>query len=249
MALPRIGMPDNLVIFSQGGTRAALNVALYPEFRHVQGAPEFSETKGDRAAAQREAFAALLIARQTAPFGDQPRIYLGEDSQRFLYGRAKRENEMDCDVVGHVMHSSSYSYLLGEGKGADLTKAFDQMSCAASLLRPRGVIGGGYIVTNNLRWLEWDMAKKQWVGMLNSLHNARLTEDVLDAAQSADPPLMTDKLYLVDSPHDTTQSLPSWCINPRMEYNEIYVQDRSRPGSRTLRKLLLGNGPVRLVYV
>ncbi|MCU0227021.1 MAG: hypothetical protein MUF01_05240 [Bryobacterales bacterium] len=248
MPLPRMSMPRDLLHFTHGGSGVALNTKRYPEFLHVRGVPEFAAIKGDQEAALREAFATLLIARRFAAYGDQQAIYLGEESVRFLYGGSKKSGDQDCDVVGKVL-AGGYGLVLGEGKGADLAKAWSQFCSAAERLKGRGVLSGGVIVTNSLRWMEWSTARNQWVGMMNNVPDEKITQNVAHAVSEAKPPLMKDKVYLLDSPWEDGHQLPSWCINPQSGPVEIYFHSRTSPGERNARKLMLGAGAVRLAYV
>lgn len=241
-------MPRDLVHFTHGGSGVALNSTQYPEFLRVKGVPEFAAIKGDRDAALREAFAALLIARQFAAHGDQQEIYLGEESVRFLYGGSKSSGDQDCDVVGRVL-KGGYGLVLGEGKGADLAKAWSQFVSAEALLRGRGMVSGGLIVTNSMRWIEWSIQHNQWVGMFNNRIEDKITQNVSAAVASAKPPLMKDKIYLLDSPWEDGHQLPSWCINAQRGPVEIYFHARTGVGERNARKLMLGAKPVRLAYV
>jgi hypothetical protein len=243
-------LPENLVSFCDGGTRVQLNVTRYRQFARVVGSPEMASVKPDRSAAEREAYAALLLANLLHTPGAGQCVYLGKEAAHFLYGRANHANEMDCDVVARVLYRGSYGFALAEGKGSDLAKAHRQFQSAQSLLRKRGAVHEANIVTNNLRWLEWNQQRRQWEGQINNRFDRKITEDIQEAVLAENPPLLTDKLYLLDSPHADGQLLPGWCVNrDGIAGDIIYVHDRSGTGLRTLRKVLVGAGPIHLVYV
>jgi len=243
-------LPNDLITLQNGGAEAVLNRQRYPEFQGVQGEPTYSHNKPQDA--MREAFAALKVAAKRASSGNRQQIYLGDPAIELLYGRAnKKKDEQDCDVVGYVLQGGSYGYVLGEGKGADVLKAKKQLDAALDLIRARktdpGPVFGAVLVTNRLRYLEWNEVRKQWVAYVNNSEEQHITARLQQNVRIARPTLQQDRVYLLDGSDD---GLPVWNIVRGPQPFTIYIHDR-RPGTErgTFRPLSFGAGTIELHYM
>ena len=250
MPLTRLPIPADLITLEQGGTVARLNRQRYEAFNRVEGEPGTATPD----AARREAFAALHLANKLAPQGLGQCVYLGDAAVQFLYGRDKRATEQDCDVVARVLQGTSYCYLLGEGKGADILKATAQFETAIRLLAARtadaGPVNGAVVVMPRLRYLEWSGRPPRWVAYLDGVEEPRITARLQPNIARARPTLQPERVYLLDGPEDDQHRLPSWCINPTSAQPfTVYVHER-RVGDRgQFRPLHIGQGPLQIYYV
>ncbi len=250
MPLTPASLPNDLITYQNGGAEAVLNRQRYAEFEAVQGEPAYSQNKPQDA--MREAFAALKIAAKRASAGNRQQIYMGDPAIEILYGRAnKKKDEQDCDVVGHILQGGSYGYFLGEGKGADILKAKKQLDAAVDLIRAKrkdpGAVFGAVLVTNRLRYLEWNAVRKQWAAYVNNVEEQHITSRLQQNVKTARPTLQQDRVYLLDGPED---GLPIWNIVKGPQPFTIYTHDR-RPGTERgiFRPLGFGAGTIEIHYV
>ncbi len=250
MPLIPVSLPNDLITIQQGGAAAVMNRQRYPELEAVQGEPTYSQ--GNPHGAMREAFAALKIAGKRSAAGTRQKIYMGDPAIEVLYGRAnKKKDEKDCDVVGYVLQGGSYGYFLGEGKGAEILKAKEQLDTGADRIRAKttdpGPILGAVVVTNRLRYLEWNAVRKQWVAYVNNSEEPHITARMQPNVNRAKPTLQADRIYLLDGSED---GLPLWNIVKGPQPFTIYIHDR-RPGTERgiFRPLNFGAGTIEVHYV
>jgi hypothetical protein len=258
MPLVKLNIADDLVTFRHGGAEACLNRQRYEDLRFVTGEPSLAHVNPDRSAAVREAFAALQIVQRRAASGANQFVYLGDEAVHYLYGRAKQNNEQDCDVVARLLKGQQYGYCLAEGKGADVLKAVAQFEAARLRLETRPIDAGpvlaALVVMPRLRYLEWNQRRNQWVaytdGVEDRIITNRLLPNVEQAAQRRRPALHPSKRYLIDGPEDDEMRLPSWAINNEQQPFTVWAHDRtgsSQYGS--FRPVLIGTGPLQIYYV
>lgn len=249
MPITPIAIPADLITFQEGGAHAVLNRARYPELNAVRGEPTYSQRTPQDAA--REAFAGLKVAGKRSASGDRQQISLGDSAVEILYGRQKKKDEQDCDVVGYVLEGGAYGYYLGEGKGADILKAKKQFDAAIELIKAKktdpGPVFGAVLVTNRLRYLEWNETRQQWLAYVNNAPEPHITARLQQNIATARPTLQRDRVYLLDGSED---GLPSWNIVKSAQPFKIYIHER-RPGTErgSFRPLPLGNGTIEVYYV
>jgi hypothetical protein len=239
MPLAKSPLPAGLLLSGQ------LNRAGHPQLGPVTGEPTVDAARPQWDAVGREAYAALIIAG-LCPGGC---VRLGAEAALFLYGRAKHAREKDCDVIGST---TTPEYYLGEGKGADIGKAVQQLEAVAQQLAKhaqKGPVAGSYVVMPRLRYLEWNTTKSQWMAYTDGVVEEHITNRVQDPINNTNPPFLRDRIYLLDQP-DTLKdqnSLPTWCIQQGSPRYEIGVHDRS--AGAAVSPLRVGNGNVYIIYV
>jgi hypothetical protein len=246
MPLQRIAIPQDLVTAGPNAN-FVLNRRAHPELNGVTGEPE----GGVRDAALREAFAALQIVREQDPRTADPFVFLGEAAVHYVYGRAKRSQEMDCDVVGSTYRYQRNGYLLGEGKGTEVIHAKEQFDAVAALLRARdigaGPVLGALIVSSSLRYLEWDVRQRTWIAYHGDKPQPNVTARLQQNIAGARYPLDRKRVYLIDGPADENNNLlPKWFLNaPVSQPFPVWVQQNAY----AYFPLRVGEGQIRIYYV
>ena len=260
MPLAPIPIPGNLITKTHGATGVTLNRQQYPELQIVEGEPALSARNPAFDAALREAFAALCVVRKLAPGGTRQRVFLGEAAIRLIYGRAKREEEKDCDVVGYGLSGKDYGYWLAEGKGDDLEGAVQQFEAVRPHLETRrhnpaddrdpraGLIYGSLIVTNRLRYLEWNERRKLWIALNGALELPVVTARLQPNIARVRPTLQQDKVYLIDGP-EGPDNLPLWALTPGIQPWPIFVHERLGRDRGQFRPLRIGAGGLEVYFV
>jgi hypothetical protein len=260
--MPLIPFPiaTNVITKAQGGTAVTLNRAQYPDLARVEGEPTISLKHPAFDAAIREAFAALSIARKLTAMGARQRIFLGDEAVRLVYGGAKGKDEKDCDVVGYGLSGKDYGYWLAEGKGDDLEKAIAQFEAVRPRLETRrpdpanpkdpgpGLICGAMIVTNRLRYLQWNNQRRAWVALNGAIELAEISSRLKQDIDRAKPTLQADKVYLLDGP-EAPDRLPLWAITPAVPPWTVLIHQRSSGDRGQFRPLRLGAGTLELFFV
>jgi hypothetical protein len=112
MPLIPIAIQPDLITYQNEAASAVLNRQRYTEFRLVTGEPTYQQKQPQDAV--REAFAALKIAEKADSAGTHQQVYVGDPAIQILYGRSKKKDEQDCDVVGYLISGSAYGYFLAE---------------------------------------------------------------------------------------------------------------------------------------
>jgi len=265
MPLTPLHIGSDLITKAHGGTAVTLNRKQYPEFERVKGEPSISPKNPAWDAAIREAFAALCVVRTLPPRGTRQKVFLGEEAIKLVYGRAKHENEQDCDVVGYGLSGKHYGYWLAEGKGDDLEKAIQQFEAVKPLLEGRrpdaarpdepgpGLVCGGLIVTSRLRYLQWNKKQNAWLAWNGGAELTHVTIRLRANIERAKPTLQQDKVYLLDGP-EGADHLPLWAITPGDQPWTVLTHSRGiPPGSKSdrgqFRPLRIGIGTLELYYV
>lgn len=246
MPLTKKHLPEGLA-FANG----ELGTNAHPLLSKVSGRPTFDPMK--KAPAEREAFAALCCAGLCSGEGRGEQVWLGEDAVQFLYGRNKRGGEQDCDVIARVMRSAEYGYVLGEGKGADIGKAKEQLDTACRLLAAHatqpGPVWGAVVVMSGLKYVEWNVTRKRWVVWGESGEDGPRTEDLHESAALW---LQKDYIYLLDVPDDARdeRKLSRWCIQHQNQPFGVWTHQRTEAGQRgSFRPLRVGQGQLKIYYV
>jgi hypothetical protein len=260
MPLTPIPVPQHIVVRTHGGSGVALNRTKYPELARVEGEPVLSAKNPAFDAAAREAFAALSIARKMGAAGTRQRIFLGEPAVHLIYGRAKHDQEKDCDVVGYGLSGKNYAYWLGEGKGDDLLGAVQQFEAVQARLAVRhpdpaqpndpgpGIVASALIVTNRLRYLEWNATRRRWIAYNGAAELPVVTARLEPNIARARPTLQSDKVYLIDGPEDA-QFLPLWAITPGPQPWTLHTHERRGGDRGQFRPVKVGAGLLELFLV
>ncbi len=241
-------LPEGLV-FANG----QLNTGRHKELARVTGSPALAEVNPQINDAAREAFAALYCAGYCSGEGRGEQVYLGDAGVQFLYGRNKRSGEQDCDVIARVMHSAEYGYVLGEGKGADIGKAKEQLDTACRLLAAHptqpGPVWGAVVVMSGLNYMEWHAGRNQWVAWEDAIEKKEMTARLSEAAAQS---FQKDHIYLLDGPEDSKDGrmLSTWCILPGKQPFAVWSHERSATGGRgSFRPVRVGQGQLKIFYV
>lgn len=110
-----------------------------------------------------------------------------------------------------------------------------------------GPVLGAVVVTNRLRYLEWNETRQQWLAYVNNAAEPHITARLQQNIAAAKPTLQRDRVYLLDGSED---GLPSWNIIKSAQPFKIYIHER-RPGTErgTFRPLTSGNGAIEVYYV
>ncbi|HEY2012283.1 MAG TPA: hypothetical protein VGH38_02230 [Bryobacteraceae bacterium] len=129
--LPADDIPSGIVKPSGGsGTEFQIDLSFdRPALRKIGGDPGSTEPF----AARREAWLAYELAKRS----DVQEVLVGKEAIQFMYGRSKRKNEQDADVIARINKSD---VIIGDAKREHFGRALvQQLPYSSCVLKAKGV--------------------------------------------------------------------------------------------------------------